>query len=171
MAKKTDMYANVVTQETNMSSANTLSFTEVNIGLSIFDKAGLVISRVEYHISETTLDDLTSDGDIIEVAFGTSNQLANLTPNQQAIIHKATLSRQDLGTTAANLTIMHQPLEHDFSSLPGGGIIITPRPWYTMMNSVGLASAGTVYVRFYFTVVQLRAEEYFELLETRQYFG
>ncbi|GAI82269.1 unnamed protein product, partial [marine sediment metagenome] len=165
-----DKYANVLTEKITMSAANTLTFQEVNIGLSLFDKAGILISRIEYQPTGGTIADLETTGDLIGMAVATSDNIANLGVDQAAVVTYKSLIRLDLGTAAAGW-IFELPLVQDFSQLPGGGILITPKPWYIAMESGGLAAAGICTVRFFFTVVKLTAEMYFELLETRHYFG
>ena len=165
-----DKYANILTEPITMSAANTLTFAEVNIGLSLFDKAGILISRIEYQPSGGTIADLEVTADLIGMAVTTSNSLVNLGVAQQAVVTYKSLIRLDLGVAASGV-IVELPLTQDFSQLPGGGILITPKPWYIAMESAGLAAAGTMTVRFFFTVVKLTAEMYFELLETRHYFG
>ena len=163
MAGQTDKYSNVLTEEIVMSAADTLTFEEVNVGLSLFDKAGILINRVEYQPAQGTTALMTAQGDIIQIGVTSSNSLTSLATNQAAVIHVVSLARQDFGTAAGGqLHIM--PIVFDFAGLPGGGLLITPKPWYIAMKSVGLASAGTGYVRFYFTVIKLSAENYFELL-------
>lgn len=170
MAKTTDKFSNVLTEEISMSAANTLTFEEVNIGLSLFDKAGILISRVEYSPYSATMQEMTAAADWIQLAFCTSNQLSNLAVTQAAVVHQVQWTTQYSGAAASGY-LVHTPKIVDLSTLPGGGILITPRPWYVAMNTNGLASAGGGYVRFYFTVLQLQPQEYFELLETRSYFG
>lgn len=170
MAGGTDKYANVLTEKITMDSANTLTFEEVNIGLSLFDKAGILISRIEYQPDLATLAEMTANADSVSMAVVTSNAISNLAITQAAIVHLTSLNRVDCGTAAAG-RLYQLPLAYDLSTLPGGGILITPRPWYIAMGSSGLANPGGGTIRFYFTVIKLTSENYFELLETRAYFG
>ena len=43
-----DKYANIIYDEVTESAANTLTFESIDVGLNLFDKIGLKISRVEY---------------------------------------------------------------------------------------------------------------------------
>lgn len=166
----TDKYANILTQQVVMSGANTLTFQEVNIGLSLFDKAGILISRIEYEPTTATIAEMTNATDNIQLAITASNSINSLGITQASVIHRKILYRHDMGTAGTG-ALVDYPFVVDFASLPGGGILITPKPWYVGMTTGGLASAGTANVRFYFQVMKLTAESYFELLETRQYFG
>lgn len=170
MASATDKYANVLTQEITMSAADTLTFQEVNIGLSLFDKAGILINRIEYDPGQGTLALMTTATDRFEMAVTASNTIANLGIDQQAVIHRMRVQRADFGAAASG-SVFQTPYVYDFSTLPGGGVMITPKPWYIGMNSSGLASAATGNVRFFFTIVKLAPQDYFELMETRAFFG
>jgi len=169
-SKKMDKYANVLTASLTLSAANTLSFDELKMGLSLFDKVGLLISRIEYEPSGGTLGEMTATGDEVRLAITTSDSISALDVTDQAVIHMMTYKRFDAGT-AATATLYTLPFVYDLSTLPGAGILITPRPWYIAGDTDGLASAAVLNFRFYFTVIKLSPAEYFELLETRQYFG
>lgn len=170
MASSQDKYANILTETVTCSAANTQTFQEITVGLSIFDKAGILLNRIEYIPSINMLGEITAATDTVEMAVTSSNTLSSLSVSQAAVIDKLLLYRHDLGTAASGVVIPI-PYVRDLSTLPGGGILITPKPWYIGLNTSGLASAGSMSVRFYFTVLKLQPAEYFELLETRTYFG
>jgi len=170
MASGTDKYANVLTESIEMSAADTLSFEEVNIGLSLFDKAGILISRIEYHLATGVPGYMTAAADRVNMGVTASNSVTSLAVTQQAVIHTMQVQRNDFGT-AASASLFVLPIVYDFSTLPGGGLMITPKPWYIAMTSSGLASAASGYIRFFFTVQKLSPQDYFELMETRAYFG
>jgi len=61
---------------------------------------------------------------------------------------------------------LHQlPFVRDFSGLPGGGLIIAPRPLFVAVKGNSLATAVTASLRAYFTVINLSADEYLELVD------
>lgn len=169
-SRTVDKYSNMMVKSISMSAANTLSFDEVDIGLSLFDKVGLQVQRIEYTINKGTLAEMTAANDTIEMALTTNDGISAITTDDRSVIHMYRLRRLDAGT-AGNAVFFEQPVVFDFSSLSGGGLLITPRPLYVAMDTSGLASAGTAYLRIFFTVVKLQDSEYFELLETRHYFG
>jgi len=169
MATK-DKYANILTQEITMSAADTLTFTEVSIGLSIFDKVGILISRIEYHPSVTTMNLMIADDDKLFHAVTTTNTLASLNAREMSILDYHTLNMQVVAA-GSGVQLYETPIVRDFANLPGGGLLITPRPWYVALSSTSLGTAGVSVFRFFFTVVKLTPQDYFELLETRTYFG
>jgi len=167
---KKDKYVNVLNQTITMSAADTLTFQEISMGLNLFDKVGILIHQVRIDISNAALLGLAEDSDEIEVAMTTSNQLDSLSLTQQAVIDRFSLKASEIGT-AASLVIFREPFILDYTMLPESGLLVAPKPLYLGMETAGLASAASANIRLFFTVVQLKSEDYFELLESRQFFG
>jgi len=165
--KTTDKWVNVYGQTIVMSAANTLTFSEVPIGVSLFDKAGLVIHRVEVDVYAATLADLDTDSDYFQVGLSQSNVISALAMTDNRVIDLITFRRQD-GGAAANYTFVTTPIIHDLSTLPGGGLLTAPRPLYLAMTSGGMTIAGGAVVRIYYTLIPLADSDYYELLETRR---
>lgn len=164
---QTDKYANVLYDTVTESSANTLTFEEVNVGLNMFDKVGLLVSRCEW----TRFDaQLSADGDVVQFGLSASNGWSATTMAESSLI---TFHREELQAfgTPATLLQRSQPIVDDFSTMPGGGLLITPKPLYLFIEGGNLGAAATVRMRMYFTVIKLQPNEYFELLESRQFFG
>lgn len=165
-----DKYVNLLTQNLVMTGANTHTNAEVDIGLSLFDKVGILVQRAEYHIAGGAIAEMTTTGDYIDAGFGTNDGATAINPQVNSVIDGIRFLRMDFGTAGSG-TFSMIPITRDFSDLRGGGLLITPRPWILMLDSNGLASAQSCVFRFYFAVIKLAAAEYFELLETRHYFG
>jgi hypothetical protein len=113
---------------------------------------------------------MTAATDAINMGLASSNNLVNLIPAQVEVVDVATLMRHDMGT-AASAQLILKTVTRDFSTMPGGGLLVPPKPLYLAGASVGLASAADIYFRIYFTIVKLTDAEYLELLETRRAFG
>lgn len=162
-----DKYSNIIYDDVTESALNTLTFEAVDIGISLFDKVGLLISRIEWYQWWALL---VGGDDQANFGLSTSNGWTTPVASEPSIVtyHKEAL--YDYGTAGNNIR-WDDPLVDDFSTLPGGGILITPKPLYMFMMGANLASAGTVKMRMFFTIINLKAEEYFELLESRQFFG
>lgn len=167
---KADKYTNLIVHSVTCSAANTLTFSEINVGLNLFDKIGLLVERLEFEPSNAAMGEMTTAGDGITLALSSSNALANLLPNQAEIISSIEVIRLDLGVAASGW-LTEKSFMRNFSGLSGGGLLIPPKPLYFGINTGGLASAATAYLRIYFTIVQLTDSEYLELLETRRAFG
>lgn len=162
-----DKYANVLFQEVTESAANTLTFEAIDLGLSLFDKVGLLVSRIEWYNWEVRL---LAAADVVNFGLSSSNQFATVTAQENSIVTYHYYKVLDYGV-AGNNKIFTSPLVDDFSTLPGGGLLVTPRPLYIFAQGANLAGTITATMRMFFTVVTLKPEEYFELLETRQFFG
>jgi len=162
-----DKYANILYDEVVESAANTLTFENLDIGLSLFDKVGVLIHRLEWMSWPSRL---AAASDAIEFGLTTSNSWSAADPSENSIITYHKVQVVDYGT-AGNNRIFDTPLVDDFSTLPGTGILTTPRPLYMFVDGANLADVATVKMRMFFTIITLKADEYFELLETRQFFG
>lgn len=169
-AKQADKYVNMLAEEIVMSAVNTITFSEIVVGLNIFDKVGLKISRLEYDFSISTYQDIDTDGDICTMALVQSNNIDTLGIAQTEVVDNVTIGRIDAGA-AANAILFDKPIVRDFSTQPGGGLLIPPKPLYVAMQSTGMTVVGGGAIRIYFVIETLTDAEYLELLETRRAFG
>lgn len=165
-----DKYANMLVKSVVQTAANTLTYSTIEIGLSLFDKVGLKIQRIEYVPNPGSIAEMTTAADFIELGLCTSDTPTSLVESIQSVIHMFRLRRVDMGTAATG-AIYSQPDVYDFSSLDGGGLIVTPKPLFIGIDTAGLASAASAIIRIFFVVIKLSGTDYFELLETRHYFG
>lgn len=173
MAQKTsraDKYPSVYVDSVTLSAANTLTTREIVVGLNIFDKVALLVSRFEIEPGSAAIGEMTATGDVIAGGLVNSAAPASLAMSDQNVVDLMSIIRHDLGAAAAGVVIT-RPLVHDFSTLPGGGLLVPPKPLYFAGASSGLASAATIIFRMYFVIVQLTDAEYLELLETRRAFN
>jgi len=165
--KKTmDKYANLAAMTLNESSANTNTFEKFDFPFSIMDKVGLLISRVEYWF--TSLVYLDSSTDYVVGALTVSKNTSSLTDIEDpTIIDSMRVLRQDLGTAASGF-FFTQPFTRDFSTLPGGGLLVAPNPLYLAVGSYNAGGVVGVSFRMYYTAVELSPEEYWQLVESRR---
>lgn len=172
MAAKTvgDQFSNLIVSDLTMTAINTISFLEINVGLNIFDKVGLIVERCEYTPSGATLSDLDTDADAVSMGLVSSNAIANMDPDQSEIIDVVTIQRHDMGAAASGW-LHRNPIINDFSTMGGGGLLIPPKPLYVAMASGGMTVVGRVFLRLFFRILKLESDQYLELLETRRAFG
>lgn len=163
-----DKYTNVLNVSVTQSSANTLTFEEVDVGLNLFDRVGLLISRMEYYNNEE--GELAANGDYIRMALTASNQITTISAQERAVIAMMEKQVIDHGTPAS-ATLVHEPWVQDWSSLPGGGLLVAPKPLYVACSSAGLSAASRTDLRMFFTIIKLRDADYFELVESRRFFS
>jgi len=148
------------------SAANTLTFKKLETGISLFDKVAWVINRLEYYLNPSATIFNTTD-DILLVGLTVANNITSLSLTDPNVLDFVALSRQDIGTAASGMYFM-KPYTRDFSGMPGGGLITTPNPIYGAAVGTGLASATTSVIKIFYTVLELKTEEYWELVEARR---
>jgi len=56
----------------------------------------------------------------------------------------------------------------DFSSLAGGGLLVAPAPLYGFVISAGAGGVMDAWVKLFYTYVELAADEYWQLVESRR---
>lgn len=172
MAKQTvkDKFVNLAEVNVTMSAANTLTFTELMFGISMFDKVALLVQRLEFLYSAATLQELVAASDELSAALTISNTIVNLSPLQNQVVDVHQVDVNIVG--AATVThLVHQPTIRDFSSLLGGGILIPARPVYLGLTTAGFAAAAWCSMRMYYSFVPLAADDYWELVEARRMIG
>lgn len=164
--KISDAYANLAAINLTMSGADTLTFDKFDFPVSVMEKVGLLISRIEYFF--LNLSQLNSSGDYAVAAITVSKNTASLIDIEDpTIIDSARVLRFDVGAAASGF-FYDQPVIRDLSTLPGGGLLVAPNPLYVAENSVGAGAALGVAVRMYYTLKDLKPDEYWQLVESRR---
>lgn len=167
---KADTYSNVINTTLTLSAANTLTFQEIDLGLTIFQKVAILIERADFFISRAVLAELQASADGLQAALTQSNQISDLSITESAVIDQVQLSVTAMGVPA-NGQVLRIPLRMDYTQLGGGGLLVVPKPLYFAGVTEGFAAAMVLTLRFYFRIVALKPDEYFELLESRRFFG
>lgn len=166
-ASKKDLYTNFAFGSVTASAANVLTFAQIISGVSIHEKVAWIIHRVEYYFSALTIADMDNTADLLQVALTGSDSLASLEVDEARIYDKLDyLTRHD--GTAASAQYIEQPFIHDYSQMPGGGLLIPPHPLFCAIVSTGFTIAVVAVARIYFTYKSLTSEEFWELVQTRQ---
>jgi hypothetical protein len=165
----TDVFVNQAYLSLTESAANTLTFSKLETGISIHEKVGWLISRIDY---STGIDssNFGASGDSVAFGMSTSDAIAAATLAESAVIDYNSIVRLDWGTAASGGTL-RQPFQKDFSNLPGGGILVPPNPLYLWCKGTALTSAMVLVARMFYTVRQLKTEDFWELVELRRMIG
>jgi hypothetical protein len=150
------------------SAANTLTYKKLETGFSLFDKQAWIIHRIEYVLDER----FNSTADTLDVALCSANTRASIADNgaftDPAILDKVKWIRTDLGAAATGILYTQPQIVKDFTNLPGGGLIVPPTPIYGAAQGTGLAAATTNIIRFFYTVIELSTDQFWELVESRR---
>lgn len=160
MAK--DKYVNKAFAQVTESAANTLTFSQLSTGGQLFQKKAWIINRIEWFWTARAV--LAATADYLQAALTSSNKMVGLGLDDPAVIDMMEWHCLLTGT-GGNLDMYEQPSIRDFTNLPGGGLIIPGYPIFIAANGASLASAQTVSARIYFTLIDLKADEYIELVE------
>lgn len=159
--KNKDQFAQFMSMGVTMSAANTLTFSSVAVGTSIFDYAAFLLHRVEYKLSQASLGELTAATDFVTIAVTGSNSVADIFDTSRPDVY-------DMVSVAPSTTtgqIIEMPFIHDFSDLPGGGLLVPAQDMFIGMQSAGFAAAGVATLRLYYTIKGLDASDYIELAQ------
>jgi hypothetical protein len=167
---KTDKYVNILDVQVTQGSTNTLTFQEVEVGLNLFDKVGLLIHRWEVYGLGAIRQEMEANADTLQAGLTQSNQISSLVPEERSVIDMVSFLIVEFGTAASG-QLLSEPYIKDYSSMPGNGILVAPKPLYLAMDSTGFGNTRSIDARIYFTIVQLKDAEYFELLESRRFYG
>ena len=160
-----DIYANRATIGVQESAANTMTHVKLATGVSIFEKVAFSIQRILYEFSVASINMLLSNGDAIEAALTRDSSLTSLTYNHPGVLDKVTLGAT-LSGTAGNFVQQNNTVMNDFTSFPSGGLLVPSSPLYGSVIGAALSAALYCRITFFFTVVQLKPDQYWELVES-----
>lgn len=169
MAKQSaaDKFCNTAVIQCTESAANTLTFKKLETGVPLFEKVAWLIHRLEYFINDISATQFNATGDYMTLALTASAAVATLTMEDPACIDLLQVRRSDFGA-AANAGMDVFPWVRDFTTLPGGGIIVAPNPLYLAAKGAGLVAASASLVKILYTNYPLSPDEYWELVESRR---
>lgn len=166
-----DKFANVATITVTESAANTLTWQKLETGFSLTEKVAWVISRIEWYVTGDLSTLFNAANDRLFLALTVYNGLTTLASaaafRDPTILDMYVLSREDFGAAASGI-MFERPFIKDFSNLPGGGLIVPPAPLYMGAQGVSLASASTNMAKIFYNTLNLKTEDYWELVEARR---
>lgn len=141
-------------------------YASLNTGLSITDKVGLLINKIEYYFD--VLATVIAPGFDCTFGLTATNTIATVQDYADpAKIDWARFSSTAVATPANDRGyILHQPITHDFSKMPGGGVIVAPSSLFLCAHNGG--TSNYLSCRLYFTILDLSAEDYWQLVEARR---
>lgn len=172
MAKMTskDVFAQYLYMSVTMSAANTLTFAQVSIGMSLFEFAAMVICRIDYEPAQATIQELTGGADLLDVAITGSNTITTLDQKQNEVYDSLKAKTYVSGTPGVSAPVF-EPIVHDFSGMPGGGILVPAQTIYIGMATSGFSAAGVCNARVWYTVKEMQASDYIELVQRLRVLG
>jgi len=164
-----EKFSNVAYIQVEESAANTLTFKKLETGIAPFEKRAWLISRIEYFFASSSTN-FAADNDRLQIGISASNSFTAVDLGENAILDLYDYKRIDLGAAASGM-FQTWPAVKDLSTIPGGGLLAPPNPLYLFAKGSSLPNAMTVDCRFYYTSFDLKADEFWELVEMRRMVG
>lgn len=161
---RVDVYPNRAMFSVLMSAANTLTFQQIRFGMGIFAGTALIISKIEWFIL-APIAELIAAADSIRIAMTNRDDLAAIDADNMNVLVLKVMNMMSSGTPA-NAALFEQPLVSDYSTLPGGGLIVPANPMFIALTSVGLTTAAEVDAIMYYTTKTLADADYIELVQS-----
>lgn len=160
-----DIFSNIAYASVTASAVNTLTFSEINTGVSVHEKIAWVISKILWYPKQESIAQLTAADDILDMALTLNNKVSDIAElSDPAVIDLLSITSIIWGTPVGSHHT-HRPFVRDFTSLPGGGLIITPKPLYVAVKGTSLVTAEVVACRILYTIRKLAADEFWELVQ------
>lgn len=145
-----------------MSAANTLTFQQVRFTTGLVEKIALLIHRVDWIPTGASLREMTGIADNMSMAITMSNAMTGLSPVDPRVLAVLELTSIAVAPTEPYLT----PFYMDFSTLPGGGLLVPPNPLFLGMLTAGFGAAAAFNAVIYFSYRELSDADYLELIQT-----
>lgn len=158
---KKDMFANIAMANVTMSAANTLTFSQMQMGVGLFQGVAMVIHRILWYPFAAALREIVAATDSLTMAVTTTNRLTAI---DDALDPAIVQMRRIIGI-AAGIERFDIPFITDLTSLPGGGKLVAANPLWIGATSGGFASAAQIRVQLDFTFIELTDAEYLELIQ------
>ncbi len=158
-----DRFANLAALGVTESVVGTIEHAELLTGISIGAGIGILIDRIEFIFSVTTLAAINAVGDYIKAGWFTSKEASDFNFSDRRLISMVSLHPEPVtGTPASANSIFVQPL---FVAFSPPLIIASPRLYLGVLGG-NLGVNASVVSRMYFRYQPLTDKEYLELAET-----
>ena len=159
-ARATDLYTNRALVDLTMTAANTLSFTQVRFAVGLFQGVALVISRIEYFVTESGLRELAAVTDSLEFGITLRDDLVTIDPSNLSVLTQYKIVAMGAGTE-----VFEMPFISHFENLPEGGMLVPANPLFFAVATAGAAAATRVRGVIYYRFKTLSDKEYLEILQ------
>lgn len=162
------LFSSMATIQVMESAANTLTFKKLETGIDLMEQTAWLITRLEWFLSNLDAATFNGDRDSLSLGLCASNAVPDITDlSNPAVIDFMQVIRLDIGAAATGVFEV-KPYVREFTNVSGGGLLVPPNPLYAAAKGNGLTSATTNLVRIYYTQITLKADEYFNLWQSRR---
>jgi len=149
------------------TAANTLTFEQLQTGLSVADRIGWIIQRIETTLGVATPGYFNGTTDTLNWGLAQNSSLSTVTLDNPNIKYLRKLCRTDFGT-AASASIDNITYVDDYTGLAGGGILVVPQPLYGFVQGGGLSAAASINMKIWVKAINLTDADYFNLVQNTQ---
>lgn len=160
---KKDSYANIGYGTVTMSAANTLTFSQIQFAVGLFQGIAILLHRVLWYPTNTSCREMVAATDDMQLAITTSNRLTAIAD----VAEPAVVALKRIIGVGVAVEPWTLPLVTDYTMLPGGGKLIPANPIYLAMVTVGAVAASAAKAHLEFTFVELQAADYLELIQAQ----
>lgn len=164
MAKAKEQFSQIGYLTVSESAAGTLTFAGLSVFSNVLGQKGMVIHRAEYFRLPAAIGLLIADDDRLEFGISGSNSMTDIDLDDPEV-YDYNLCIMEAYGTAANILEFQDPILKDWSNLPGGGLLVPADRLYMWIRGSSLASAASMSVRFWYTILDLSAQDYLELAQ------
>lgn len=160
---KKDAYANVAYGSVTHSAANTLTFSQIQFAVGLFQGVAILLHRILWYPGAATIREIVAVTDDLQMALVTSNKISAILDLREPAVIAA---KRIVGVGTA-VEPRELPLVTDFCLLPGGGKLMPANPVYLASASNGFAAVQNVTICMEFTFLELQASDYLELIQSQ----
>lgn len=145
----------------------TLAFDRLTTGIGVGDNTAMIINRVEYYFTNAVLNLIVAEADALYAGVTISDGITGLDLNQAAVITMLNITEADFGTPAS-AQMNFGPFVQDFTTMPGGGLIVPGVQLYGAIQGISLASVASCEIRMWFNYKKMARGDYLELVQAMQ---
>lgn len=162
-----DQYENIATIAVSESAPGTVTYGELQTGLGLRTKQGMVIDAIHYFIEASVINLMLDESDSINFGITISTGVTNLLlSGDRRIIHSGQLGQANSGAPASAQVLL-SPFVFEFMH----GIPIAEASIFLGGQGISLASAVSITCRIFFRYVDLTDREILEIAQNFQLVG
>lgn len=163
--RKTDQYPNRALIECTQSAANAITFEQIRFGVGLFQGIALILHKIHWFPTAASIREIVAATDLLAGMICNRDDLDDTNPTSMNNITSKQWLAQAYGTAGSG-ELEELPYVTDFTTMPGGGMIIPANPLYLAVSSAGFSAVGRINIVLFYTFISLKDAEYLELLQS-----
>lgn len=159
-----DKYAQIGYLTVTETAAATLTFAGLSVFSNVLSNKGMVIHRAEYSLPRQDWSKLNASNEQVIFGLSGSEKITTTIMSNPEIYDYNDTIQVHMGTAGTGVYI-DQPKVKDYTSLPGGGLLVPADRLFAYIAGVSTTDPLTVTCRFWFTIIELGPQDYLELAQ------